>query len=86
MKDAQYYHVISENLIDGEIRQASENEFARVWLAAGSAEFWKFGQILQAAVNGKRDPVRSRWPAVFFDVIADVSEITNGRFRPTKAH
>jgi hypothetical protein len=40
MKDAQYYHVISENLIDGEIRQASENEFARVWLAAGSAEFW----------------------------------------------
>jgi hypothetical protein len=48
MKDAQYYHVISENLIDGEIRQASENEFARVWLAAGSAEFWKFGQILQA--------------------------------------
>jgi hypothetical protein len=80
---------LNGNLMDAINRktgQSAEYELACVRLAAGSPVLGEICEQIDLTMDGKGDSARGGTATVFFNVIANIREIANGRIRPTNVH
>jgi len=86
MKNADYLHSVLMYAINGEIRPTAEHKLARTWLSTCSSVFGELRQQVNLAVDGKGDAACRGTAAVFVNVVANVSEVADGRIRPANNH
>ena len=79
MKNANDLNRILVNAIDRKIRQSAKDQLTCVRPSTGSSVFGEFCQQIDLTMNGKGDSARSCAATMLFNVIANVSEIADGR-------
>lgn len=75
MEDAQDFHYITPDAIDGEVRQAGYEKFSGSGFAIDASSSREFHQCVQAFINGESHPAGDGRTTVLLDVIADLGEI-----------
>jgi hypothetical protein len=68
------------------MRKPGENKLSSFGFSPSAPKFRKVRESAYGVIDGERDSTSSSPAAVFTDVIANVSEIANGGFRPADEH
>jgi hypothetical protein len=86
MKNTEDLNGIFMDAINRKIRLSAKYEFACVRLSTRPSVLGEFCEQIDLTMDGKGDTAGGGSATVFFNVIADISEIANGRIRPTNVH
>ena len=86
MQDAVHFDGFPTDAVHSQKRNAGNYQLAGVWLAAWTSTLRKFCEGPYALVNCECNAARSFGIVTFFNVVANVREVSGSKLCPADAH